>query len=751
MNTILSATGLLEIANFPLNCQGSYSAGEWLIDATWQAGAGQSISVTSLVTQIIPGFSFDPGNLLPTVNFTALQVSFNPNVKSTFSCTANIDWNQPFGIPIGLGIHNLNFWLQKQPNTPLQIKADGNVTVNNVGAHVAVYFTGGSPDFILVNAIPTLSLSGIVKQFFGSGASIPGNFIDLSLAGNQIYYLAQSATVPAGIIIPSPQQGLNIASQCTLTLAGYQFPAVDINVNVASGNGVSVSGTFENSISIAGFLTLTGANAGYTNGPSLNISTKNNSKTFGLDCGLQFLGKNFGTAGMTITNQNGQTVLNATLSYNGTLGPFTNPSLSMQYKDAHFSITNWPGVSAANLAIDFAKTLKDINSAQGCGKILDLVLNKTVETNFTISPDFTTKKPNVPGVADGQFYIVLTGFYTISAAGTVVCSLDLPTLALSFKTPSDFSFDSIMSLIGQTIVDNAVSVVQQLVNNQKALAQFILVFAGKAAASKIADQICDKLLSAALDTFLAGVGSVAGDVLGALGAAAGALVGMGCGSSSGGSGGGSGGGSNPGISPLPTSQIQTSVLNGDNWTITWGAVGGTNYYQVIITDSSNKCIDVQYVAVTTATIQLPAAFVNAPYVCQVVAWANPGMNYNSAAASIILSQLGQPAAATMSVDYKTGVLTCVFAPVANATGYTTALYDSSGTQLAQTTTFTIDNGNVNAVFTIKNLSPVPKQYTIGITATGGTQYIPGNQWMSPVQQLNWGIGYTDIGGTFNVS
>jgi hypothetical protein len=750
MNTVISATGNMTIVGNLATCSGSYSNSRWLINADWQATGGNAISINTLIAQITSGFDFDPNHLLPSISFTAIHVGFNPGTSSSFACSGSINWPKPFGIPIGLGVNNLVFLLLKQNNAPLQIQVSGDAYINSTSVHAAIYFTGGTPDFILVDAMPTLSLSGILHQFFGSGANIPGNFIDLTLTNNHIYYLAANGTVPTGIPITAPQQGLNLASTCTLELAGQTLPAVDVTVNVASGNGIAVTGTFQNPVSLAGFLSLTGV--GYTGGPSLNISTQNGNTTFGMSCGLQFLGYNFGTGVMTIDNSTGQKVLTAQLTYNGTLGPFTNPKLNMKYSDGHFAITNWPGVQAANLAIDFAKALNNINNAKGCGKILNLVLDNTVETNFTISPNFTTQKPNIPGVADGQFYLVLSGFYTISATGTVVCSLDMPQLALSFSAPSDFSFNSIMTQIGDTIVSNAESVVQQLVNDPKALALFITVFAGKKVASQIVDQICDKALSAALETFVGALGTVGEGVLAALGAAGGALVSLGCGSSSGGGGGGGGGGgSSPNIQPLATPQILSAVITANNWTVTWGAVSGTNYYQVIITDGNNKCINVQYVANTAATIALPAALNAAPYTCQVVAWANPGMNYNSAPGTATLSRLGQPTSVTLQVNYTTGMLTCVFAPVANATGYTTAVYNGS-TQLKVTTAFTVESdGNIQVNFPVMALLPVPHQYIMGITATGGNTYLPGLEWMSQPQPLNWGVGFTTIGSTFNVS
>ncbi|WP_202704033.1 hypothetical protein [Flavobacterium sp. UGB4466] len=751
MSVVISSTGELTIAGQPFSCSGSYGGtGQWLINAGWVAQPGQSISIGSILSQIGGGINFDPNGLLPSVNFTSIQVVFAQGSKYSFQCTADITWDKPFGIPLGLDIDDLNFSLVKHLNTPVQIQATGKVSINQLQAKVGVYFTGGSPVLILVNQIADFSLSVLITQFFGTSVSIPNDFIDLTLANAQVYYLATGAALPAGVIILSPQAGLNVAALCTFELAGYQFPNLNVSVNVASGNGVQLSGTFFNPIGFTFFLTLTGANAGYTGGPTLSVSTQNGAKQFRLNCGLQFFNENFGTGGLTIENKQGKTTFNANLTYNGTIGPFTNPSLAMSYDGTNFEITNWPGVAVANPVIDFAKALKDINSASGCGKVLDIVFNQVIETNFSISPSFTTKKPNIPGVAQGQFYLVLNGFYTISAAGTVVCSINLPKLALSFKLPSEFNFNGIITAIRTNIAENAQAIVQELVNDKKALAQFILVFAGKAGAQKILSQICDKALQALLNSFIAELGPIAGGVLGALGAGAGALASLGCGSSSGSNG---GGGGSPNINPLATPQITSESLNGNNWTIHWNTVIGTNYYQAIFKDNNGKIMDQQFVASgSPANLIFTDQFQNAPYTCQVVAWANPGFNYNSAPAQIVLNQLAQPTTLTAAIDYKTGKLTATFSSVPNASGYQVNTYNETGVVVAQTTSTGINpQGQITAEFTILNFTPFPTTYQAGVVCEGGSTYIPSAELKNQQQPLNWGVGYTEIDDTFNVS
>jgi hypothetical protein len=747
MNTAISVSGDFTISHASFQCTGAYNNRQWLINAGWTSGK-ETLSPGDIFAAIFnTNTPFDPDHLLPEINLSQVTASLSPGKAFGFSCYSSVNWPAPFGIPLGLAIRELGFIFQYTSGQSSTTQATGTVEVGGNSVDILCYFSGASPVFILVDQIPALSLSSVFTQFFNFDG--PGNFIDISFQNSQIYYLKDGGSTQGLPQLPTTiVPGLNISSQVTLELAGVTFPTIDLSVGIASGNGILVNGSFNQPVGLAGFLMLTGANPSYSGGPVLTINSRNGQRVFGLDCGLQFLGENFGQAGLTISNESGSTVLSATLSYPGTIGPFTNPSLSMTYSAATgFQITNWPGLNVDNPAIDFAQLLSEINNnVAGCGNI-SLVFNQVVQTSFTISPHFQTQNPDIPGVAAGQFYIVLNGFYTITAGGYVVCSLSLPTLALSFSAPSDFSFSSILSDISQAIVSNGQAIVEQLYNNKQALAQFILVFVGKAAAQQLASQLCQQLQNT-LNSFL---GELAGEgvgVLGALGAAGSALLSLGCGTSSG----GGSGGESPNITPLPAPVITSSALAGNCWTVTWGSVTGTNYYQVQVVNAQNKNVDGLQCIQNNSIPFVFTDFSAAPYTLQITAWANPGLNFNSLPSTVQLLRLGTVTAITTNINYATGALSCSFQAVPNATGYTATVSNNNGAVLAQSSQYqSIAPNQVVFDFYPLGFASIPGQYSIAIIATGGSAYIPGNPYISPLLPLHWGVGYAEVGYTFNIS
>ena len=577
MNTIVSTSSDFVLSGATFKCTGLYNNGQWGMNANWTSGR-DSLTAGDIFVALFSG-TFDSDGALPTITLNSATAQLNPGQSYSFSCVSTVSWPKPFGITKGLSIQNLGVSFQHtHGQSPANItQVSGTLEVAGASVDMLGYFSGASPVFLLVHKIPSLSLSAVSEHFFGA---LPENFIDITFQNNQIYYLKTGTSTTGLPSLPTTiESGLNISSEVTLELAGYTFPKVDFTINLTSG--IDINATFENAIGFVGFLQLTGANPDYTGGPTLKI--KPAASQFELDCGFKFLGENFGQGEMTIAkNAGGKTALAATLSYTGgAIGPFHNPSLSMTYSKADgFQITNWPAVNLTNLidAAKFANKLSKINKNE-CGKVVELAFSQ-INTSFTISPSFVTNKPDVPGVATGQFYIVLNGFYTISTTtDVVICSVDMPEIALSFTAPSDFSFSTIGTAISNAITSNASSIVQQLYENKPALAKFMTVMLGKAGLQQVATKLCEKTKQS-LDNYLnkLSVGGGGGAVLGALGGALSALTAIGCSTSSGSHGSHKG----PNVTALPRPVITSSSLVGNNWTVNWNSISGANYYHCLL-------------------------------------------------------------------------------------------------------------------------------------------------------------------------
>jgi hypothetical protein len=135
---------------------------------------------------------------------------------------------------------------------------------------------------------------------------------------------------------------------------------------------------------------------------------------------------------------------------------------------------------------------------------------------------------------------------------------------------------------------------------------------------------------------------------------------------------------------------------------------------------------VQYTEDPTATITF-TDLAAAPYCCQLIAWAVPGLNYNSAPTTITLRQLSAPSSISSHVG--AAEVQCSFSPVTNATGYTASvLAGANHTVLATSSTGTVSGNPPQVTFSFDlALKASPEGYFIAVICTGGDQYISSNE------------------------
>jgi hypothetical protein len=190
--------------------------------------------------------------------------------------------------------------------------------------------------------------------------------------------------------------------------------------------------------------------------------------------------------------------------------------------------------------------LRKISKAQtpSCGKLAALAFDKTIDTSFVVTPTVATTKPKDSTANDGQVYVLINGYYKISALGTLVATIALPQLVLSLSTPSEFTFGGIVEKIRQTILDNGVQVVEQLWNDRSQLAKFIAVFVSRKVLKQLIAEMACKDLQKELEAFEKALENGSGD-----------------GDGGGGDGGGGGGGGGGGVSPGSVGAGIGSVLS----------------------------------------------------------------------------------------------------------------------------------------------------------------------------------------------
>jgi len=504
---------------------------------------------------------------------------------------------------------------------------------------VAVFLQGGNPVVVALDVIPDITVSKLFDQFFGpAGLHWPTDIVDLSLTNSSLFYSYVAGTdFPKLALLPQAirdqsanvlSEGLFVATTISLTLADHQFPPVVTHISAIRGKGFIIEGDLTESVPLFSkdFLLMSGP--GFSGGPKLSVQSFNQpggaSRQFSLNCAYTLFGQKFGESLLTVSTDSGgkPPKLAAQLKCDRKIGPFTNPELDFTWsKDEGFQVQNFPRIPIPGVVLDFVALLQKISNskANGCGAMVDLAFKETIDTSFVVTPTLSTTKPAGSPAADGQVYVIINGFYKISALGTLVATVNLPQLVLSFSAPTDFSFDGIVEKIGATIVDNGVHVVEELWNDRDELAKFIAVFVAQDVLKKLVSNMICKDLKEDLAKFedalepqsggggdgeggdgggggggggvLSGVGGAIGSALGAIGSIFG---GGGCG---GGGGGGGGGGAIHASLDKPTISRKWYVAGDPNHVdqknrvvLEWNAVDQAIGYEVQLVDLTKRLV-----------------------------------------------------------------------------------------------------------------------------------------------------------------
>ncbi|WP_062056590.1 hypothetical protein [Aquimarina longa] len=801
MNTYAELQADFQLGSLPFQGKGLLQSSGTLISANY---SGPAFTLTKLIQEVLGNhyqFSLPPS--FPTIRFESITIAFFIKGKTTtkkkeyseFIGKSTITWPKPFGISTGLNLTKLGLYCkteQGEHSNNAEVVTTAKLLFGGTELDAGVFFVNGKVVIIRVKELDTITVSKVFNHFFGNTIQWPTDFIDMTFTNSSVYYSnSDQQTYIANRInhpfLPSLSQvnkGLNIASSVKLFLGGQHLPTIDVVINIVHGKGVTIKGTFKTAIDFI-FLKLTGTN--FQNGPLFSVISYEN-KSFGLQCGFELLGKQFGTSKLTITRgiPQGQskptTMLSATLTYTGKLGPFNNPSLSFSYnKQNGFKIDNWSQIKEADIAIKWLKRLKEISKSRGCEALVKDIISNGVQVRsiFFISPQLTTKLPdNYNGTITGSsgqgvhsgnacFYIVLRGLYKISALSKEVCAVNLPTLVLAFTTPKEFNFNNIASAVVNNIETNSESILDQLWQNKAALAKFTAIFIGKKALEKAAAKGVCKFLKKAAEELINKLGSAGLAALGegaeaALGAISGAIgaIGGACSShhhSSGGKGGGTGISFGPLKKPLNLQKSYAIKNSKPTVSISWSGVShADNYFVQIIGKNTNSSFS-KYINVS-ATATLKTSFsldspIESSYLLSVIANPNLALPYfSSPPATILISQLGTPLNLVLQKSVNQQDLDGSFQEVVGATGYKVNILGKQTNKKIVTPPIHTIKGTgrlYSLKIPINSLSRGENTgFYIKVTALSGPDFLPGSAAISNSINLLEPIGQVKVGETF---
>jgi hypothetical protein len=637
------------------------------------------------------------------------------------------------------------------PDFVWDVRFSGSALIAGHSLSASFFLRNGHASLIALDTVPQLTLSVLFDQFFSSLGPWPSDILNLSLTDSSVFYaLVKNTSLPPGLPQTIAGQatnldpGLYVATTIALTLAGYAFPPVATRVAAIRGKGFTIAADLTTSVAFidSNFLLLSGDD--FHRGPHLALQSFTDSGGTGrslfLSCGFTLFNQQFGAANLAVTTAgNDPPSLAATLSYAGTLGPFHNPQLSFKWsKPAGFQVTNFPRVPIPGVVLDILSLLKQVSKNNGCGDLADLVFKEVIDTSFFVKPAIATTKPAGITAPNGQVYVLINGYYKISVAGTLITSIDLPSLVLSLSAPSAFTFDGIVSKIVDTITQNGVAVLQQLWDDKQSLAKVMAATVAKEVMEKVlGNLICDELKQLLTD-FLAELGSAALTTIGgALAAAGGAILSLGgaCGGSSG--GGGSHGGGDSGDPGHDSPVLATPTITGSTYsagavTVNWNGVDNAAGYEVQFVDSTRLPVgpvQVPNSAARTATFAFNPTQVAAG-ACLLRLRARADVNgdaVDSAYAVASIVKLTAPTALTLQADATGETVTAQWDNAPSAAAYVVTI--GQAVTAAVAATIPRPTGTAPPIYSIAAALfaiHTPGPYSLTVQAQAGQTAIPSN-------------------------
>jgi len=444
------------------------------------------------------------------------------------SDSANIEIPLPFGMP-GIVFTDLYLGVKytfatETTSTTCSFSVGGSVSFGE-----ALSFSGKLQLNEITPVLATISLNHdlSIGQFFAQcvNAQWPENFIDITfLEGGKIYYYDESAD-PDGQFGTDEsnyayREGFNIDATIILTIL------IDISIKLTARVFPDNQGTYKGIIvdarltdpidlyvlQIAG--TNRDVNGKYIAGPSLEINTVDDPASFGFAAGFNFFQEPFGMAGVRIQKRDGsdEMELLGHLEAAESIKPFNILSVHFTYSESQgFQINDWPDFELVSDVIDFIDEITelcDTSAGSPCGQLADFVTDVAFQTEFTISPSFSTK--------DDSLYFVLIGHYNLTVLHTSdpFVTVDFPELA--FLLPNDLSLSALPGEIIDSIGNAAADFVKALLDNPEQIAMFLGILLGEVAANVALELVCNGLI----DGLTASAAGAAGEAVAAAGGAA---------------------------------------------------------------------------------------------------------------------------------------------------------------------------------------------------------------------------------------
>lgn len=361
-----------------------------------------------------------------------------------------------------------------------------------------VIFAGGTPVVVSVelknedNTDGVLHIGHFLNTIFGSDS---WNFLDISFIGGGIYYAKCPDNAETCTFLDKAYKN-GFTATTTIDIYGHKF-GIEANViTTGEQQGITFSGWPATPIDLE-FIKLYGvSDNGGTKifnkaiGPIVGVSFLPDTKHFNLGFGLNLFQTDIGIAQLSYSTSDSKFLGDVT--YTGPLSAGSGVRMKFTWsKEEGFVITDWPLQNMLDKdVLKLADVMKKISQSDGgCGELVDLAFNETINTNFSMS---AKQKSGSCTTHDGKNALCfdVTGTYSIDILSHKnVVSASLPTITLTVPLPQSFSLSGLANLVKDTIVENAASIIKQFFSDPEKLTAFFALISVSNFSGKLLDRL----------------------------------------------------------------------------------------------------------------------------------------------------------------------------------------------------------------------------------------------------------------------
>ena len=382
-------------------------------------------------------------------------------------------------------VASVNFYSSDSLNTNSEDKENPVPVLSLSGL---VIFQNYTPVVASITVTPTkpLTIADFVATVFKWKYNL--QYLNIGFVNGQIYYCKppqgeQTVTVDDVVY----NGGYHISADTNIFSTVF---TIEANIPVDKSE-ISITGYAKTPIDL-GFAKLTGKNSDdpgkpdESKSPELTFMTSSTSTSISISIGLILFQFPLATAeiGYNLTRK----VFSGTLTYNGSIGFISNPSITCEWsKENGLRVTNFP----MSGAFDFNLFDKLRNFKDRCGSLVDLAFKKGVQTKFDINTKISKTKDPQEFLADLQ----ITGTYDVLLAGkTKIASIPLPDLSVGIPREEEFTLHRLPQFILDLFTKNSERIIMQIMDNPQRLAAILGIVALKTITKRAAQTlICRKL------------------------------------------------------------------------------------------------------------------------------------------------------------------------------------------------------------------------------------------------------------------